>query len=60
MNGRVRKVSKITYLSPKEVAARLGLSVITIYRALANGRIKAARIGKQWLIKETDLERLWD
>jgi excisionase family DNA binding protein len=36
--------------SPEQYAAKLSVSVKTIYRQIKNGTIKAERIGRQWRI----------
>jgi excisionase family DNA binding protein len=52
-------------LSPAEVAARLGVSKITVYRRIADGSIPATRLGRDGAstplrVSEQALERwLW-
>jgi len=46
------------YYTPDEVAARLGLHVRTIRRFIREGRLTAARVGKQYRITEGDLRQL--
>lgn len=44
----------ITFLSPEEVAEKLGFNVRTIRRYIRDGRLKATRIGKQYRITAND------
>jgi excisionase family DNA binding protein len=46
------------YYSPDEVAALLGLHVRTVRRFIREGRLKAARVGKQYRIADSDLRTL--
>lgn len=46
------------YYSPDEVAARLGLHVRTIRRFIREGRLTAARVGKQYRIAASELSKL--
>ena len=45
------------YLSTKEAAERLGISRGYIYYLRDTGKIKALKIGEQWVISEKELER---
>lgn len=44
------------YLSPVEVAARLGTSRNTVHRAIARGDLPAVRYGRLIRIKRTDFD----
>jgi len=44
-------------LSVKEAAEYLNISVITVKRHLYSGRLKGYKAGKQWRIKQEDLEK---
>jgi putative resolvase len=44
-------------LSVEQVAKRLQFSKMTIYRYIKAGRLEAYKIGKEYRIKEADLER---
>lgn len=46
------------YYTIPQVADILKLHHTTIRRAIKNNRLKAFRIGKKWLIKREDIERL--
>lgn len=45
-------------LSPEEAAAYLRVNPQTIYRNLRRGRLPGAKVGRQWRIRRTDLDRL--
>lgn len=47
-----------TFLSPEDVAERLGLHVRTVRGYIRSGRLKAVRIGKQYRITPDDLAAL--
>jgi len=42
-------------LTPEDVAKYLDISIITIYRWLKAGTLKATRFGRQWRILKSDL-----
>jgi hypothetical protein len=44
--------------SPRGVAARNGISIPTVFRELAAGRLKAKKIGRRTVITEQD-EKAW-
>ena len=44
----------------KEVAARLGLHVQTIKRYIADGTIKATKVGNKWRITEAAVQEYLD
>lgn len=44
------------YISTNEAAARLGLHRTRIVALIADGRLKAAKIGTQWMIEPSALE----
>ncbi len=44
------------YLSPKEAATLVGVSVQTIRRRIADGTLPARKFGQLWKIRRTDLE----
>ena len=43
-----------------EVAARMRVSNMTVYRLIKNGELPAVRIGKNYRIRESDVERYLD
>ena len=45
------------YLSRQQVRQRLGISLPTLDKQIATGRIRAQRIGGRILITETDLKK---
>jgi excisionase family DNA binding protein len=44
-------------ISRQEAAQRLGISTVTLYRHIQNGRIVSLKIGKFVRFREADLER---
>ncbi len=47
------------YLSLKEVADLLRLSERTLYRHVKSGKLPAAKIGGQWRVRKSDVDRLF-
>jgi excisionase family DNA binding protein len=47
-----------TYLTTKETAGRLGISVVRVQQLIKTGRIPASRFGGSWAICERDLVTL--
>ena len=47
----------IDALTPKEVAAELGRSTITVYRWIWSGRLQAEKVGGDWLVTRAQLRR---
>jgi len=41
---------------PQEVAEHLHLSARTIFEWLRSGKLKGIKVGRQWRVRETDLE----
>lgn len=52
--------SKEETLTTKEVGERLKISSLTIRRMCHDGRIPAAKIGRQWIVRESDLNAYLD
>lgn len=46
------------YLSPKETAVYLSISLNNTYQKILSGQIPASRIGKKWLVDRVELDRL--
>jgi excisionase family DNA binding protein len=46
-----------TFLTVQEVADRLRVAPRTIYRLLAEGAIEAVRVGRNWRVSPSALER---
>lgn len=44
-------------LSPDEVAKRMGCSAEYVRRLARNGRLEARRVGRSWLIDESQIDR---
>jgi excisionase family DNA binding protein len=42
-------------LSAEQAAGRLGISLARVKQLLAEGKIKAQKVGKQWIIQESAL-----
>lgn len=51
-----RTSMKYEWLTVEEVAAMLRLNVVTIYRWLRNNELRGIKLGKEWRIRESDLE----
>ncbi|WKZ27744.1 MAG: helix-turn-helix domain-containing protein [Candidatus Dojkabacteria bacterium] len=45
-----------TYLTIEEVAEKLKVAYITVYRWVRTGQLKSVKAGKQHRIKQTDLD----
>jgi excisionase family DNA binding protein len=48
------------YLSPRQVAERLSVSVKTVSRQIAEGELRASRIGRLLRIPAADVQRYVD
>ncbi len=44
-------------LTPEEIASRLNVSNVTVGRWLRGGKLKGLKAGRQWRVRESDLER---
>ena len=49
---------KKNYYTAKELAEKLSLNVMTIYRYIEAGKLKAYKIGKEFRIEEADFRGL--
>jgi len=47
-------------LTVSEVANAMRVSNMTVYRLIKNGELPAVRVGKNYRLRETDLERFLD
>lgn len=45
-------------LNVQQAAEKLGLAQGTIRRFIREGRIKAVKVGRDWRIKESEIERI--
>jgi len=43
-------------LTPEDVAHRLNVSIVTVGRWLRGGKLKGVKAGRQWRVRERDLE----
>ena len=48
---------KEEFFTAKELAEKLKVSVMTIYRYIGAGKLKAYKIGKEFRIGQSDFER---
>lgn len=48
------------YLTPEEVANRLKVNKVTIYRMARSGRIPAFKFGKSWRISLKKLDEMFN
>jgi excisionase family DNA binding protein len=44
-------------LTPEEVARRLNVSLVTVGRWLREGKLKGVKAGRQWRVRENDLQK---
>ena len=47
----------MSYLTLTEAAARLGLAASTLRWQIANGKLKAKKLGRDWFVTEREVER---
>lgn len=47
----------MSYWTPNEVAGRLRISKMTVYRLIANGELTAVKIGRSYRIPHDALDR---
>lgn len=52
--------NKEEFYTAKELAGKLKLNIMTIYRYISSGKLKAYKIGKEFRIKSSDLDTLLD
>jgi putative resolvase len=50
-------MAKKKYYTAKELAEMLGLNVMTIYRYINAGKLKAHKIGKEFRIDKSEFDR---
>lgn len=50
------KKIKESLLTPEEVAAHTNVSTVTVGRWLREGKLKGVKAGRQWRVRERDLE----
>jgi len=50
--------NKEKYYTIDEVAEMLKVVYMTVYRWIRNGKLKAFRVGKKYMIKKSDIEAL--
>ncbi len=43
-------------LKPQEVADRLNVSLVTVGRWLREGQLRGVKAGRQWRVREADLQ----
>jgi excisionase family DNA binding protein len=48
------------FYTPDEAASYLGISVMTIYRLLKKGGLPGAKVGSQWRIRKSDLDKIFN
>ena len=51
-----RSAGRPGFLTPREVAAALRVSDMTVYRLIKSGELRAVRIGKSFRISEDDFD----
>lgn len=52
------RVDLMAHLSVSEAADRLGVHVQRVHQRIADGSLPAERVGRQWVIRESDLARV--
>jgi excisionase family DNA binding protein len=50
----------ILYLTPEQVAERLQVNKVTVYRLCRSGKLPAKKIGKTWRISEKILNEFME
>lgn len=45
------------YYTPRQIAEKFGVDILTVYAWIKKGRLKAFKLG-QWKIRESDLQEL--
>lgn len=53
-------MEKMSFYKPADLAQLLDLNVMTIYRYIKSGRLKAYKIGKEFRIEKTDFVSFLD
>jgi excisionase family DNA binding protein len=43
-------------LTPAEIVTRLSVSLVTVGRWLREGKLKGVKAGRQWRVRESDLD----
>jgi excisionase family DNA binding protein len=56
MDTPIPAKDETVFYSAHELAEKLSLNVMTIYRYIKAGRLKAYKIGKEFRIEKTDFE----
>jgi len=49
-------MAKANFYTPKELAEQLKLNVMTVYRYINAGKLKAFKIGKEFRVQKKDFE----
>jgi excisionase family DNA binding protein len=57
MSGQAQPFATGGLLTVAEVAAAMRVSNMTVYRLIKGGELAAVRVGKNYRIRESDLER---
>jgi excisionase family DNA binding protein len=57
MNNEARSFTPGGLLTVAEVASVMRVSNMTVYRLIKSGQLGAVRVGRNYRIRETDLER---
>ncbi len=55
VNKNMKQDNIKDYLSVKELADRLGVSRVTIFKKIKNGQIKGEKIGRNYIIPKSEL-----
>ena len=50
-------VQKLKFIKPREVAQLLQLNTLTIYEYIRQGKLRAAKFGRNYRIEEKDVEK---
>ncbi|GEN35961.1 helix-turn-helix domain-containing protein [Aneurinibacillus danicus] len=46
------------FYTPRQVASFLGISQLTIYKWIDDGKLKAYKVNQRWMIEQKDVENL--
>ncbi len=57
---KIDKVMDDKYYTLQEVAEIFKVAYLTVYRWVTKGKLEAYKVGKKYMIKESDIQKLLD